>query len=981
MSVKLTIQQKQAIAEYRQQHNLNASVSDSQVVAQMIKSGQIPACFASLAAGRTSSSANNQTIFNGKTGTQTFNQQNKTEQNQLNKELASLGLTNRNGAGEKITIGNNEYTVVGEANNGRKIVQDSKGQLQIFSHDNKLLNKDYVIQKNATDAIKNNPKVAQNTALRLIEAHVNNAETAFENQLAEDGWAGDFADGISVLWGSDNRASKVSKDIEKYKKDLANLQKAVEQGDKNFNAKFKSMFGVEFNQQAIADYVQNPTDENYQKAFGTKNNINKRVNDYNKSQQTGATVVKGSATVAAGVAIGVATAGTGIAAVGMAAAGTAASSAAINVSDRLTSDVGLKDGELQDILKSAAWDGASVVAGGAVGKIASTAIKGGTTAAKAGRVAANTAGDVGMGAAQEYAETGKVSTEGVLINAAMSGVGGAAGEGVLKDVGQKIKNSISSDGGNPTPQIPNTPQTVVTTSGNTRKSNTPMTISKVPDNTPQTDNPTKTTTATTVEAQQTTATPPAAGTSSAAPKKVVDTHTPAIDNYLAKNGQVSKEERRAFEAEEDAIIGKAYSNTLENPKETLKKLEQVYIQTNNKSSLKMLNLVKKRLEKLGVKVNDSYASMHHASNSRIESILHSTDDIDDDLAKKFMDIDQTLSLVEDQKVKDLIDEQLDIYIKNNGNVDEDFLLHLQETIDTVNAYNGHYSVYKAEEDYGNLSAMARFSKLEIPFNGGYIMGKDILSGKKLDKFADETQDALTRDIATENRLYPMRQYFKDNVSTDKSFFNSDASAELSNHLYDNYYLKELERQNIDPSIINQCKELNEKLGVKVMIPADENYAKQILSTIEEDLSKWQKASNGQAKMPPVIDFSSVKAEWFERGAAGGYSEADFNGSLAFSPISKKNQSEEFREILRHEMAHTNDLKFNDETIKFDEVLQSCNYAEELKNAGLSDFYINYAGTDKREFIAVAAQGDMSKYSAEFKETLINLGMPEWLFNV
>ena len=166
-----------------------------------------------------------------------------------------------------------------------------------------------------------------------------------------------------------------------------------------------------------------------------------------------------------------------------------------------------------------------------------------------------------------------------------------------------------------------------------------------------------------------------------------------------------------------------------------------------------------------------------------------------------------------------------------------------------------------------------------------------------------------------------------------------------------------------------------------LYPTTEEEYKQILSTIEEDLSKWQKASNGQAKMPPVIDFSSVKAEWFERGAAGGYSEADFNGSLAFSPISKKNQSEEFREILRHEMAHTNDLKFNDETIKFDEVLQSCNYAEELKNAGLSDFYINYAGTDKREFIAVAAQGDMSKYSAEFKETLINLGMPEWLFNV
>lgn len=166
--------------------------------------------------------------------------------------------------------------------------------------------------------------------MRLLQAQVNNAEISFEKQLAEDGWAGDFADGISALWGSDNRASKVGKDIEKYKKGIADLQKAATRGDKDFNAKFKSMFGIDFNRQAIADYVQNPTEENYQKAFGTKNNITKRVNDYNKSQQTGSSVVKGTATVAAGVAIGVATAGTGLAAVGMAAAGTAASSAAIN---------------------------------------------------------------------------------------------------------------------------------------------------------------------------------------------------------------------------------------------------------------------------------------------------------------------------------------------------------------------------------------------------------------------------------------------------------------------------------------------------------------------------------------------------------------------------------------------------------------------------------------------------------------------------
>ena len=69
MSLNFTIQQKQAIAEYRQQHNISSSVNDSQVVSQMIKSGQIPACFASLAAGQSTSPANNN-VFSGTQKTQ-----------------------------------------------------------------------------------------------------------------------------------------------------------------------------------------------------------------------------------------------------------------------------------------------------------------------------------------------------------------------------------------------------------------------------------------------------------------------------------------------------------------------------------------------------------------------------------------------------------------------------------------------------------------------------------------------------------------------------------------------------------------------------------------------------------------------------------------------------------------------------------------------------------------------------------------------
>lgn len=456
MTVSLTVQQKQAIAEYRQQNNISSTVSDSQVVQQMITSGKIPACFSSLAVGKTSNANKNDQIFTKNTSAQTSTSQNQNGANPLEKQLAAFGLINRNGAGEKIKIGDQEFTVIGEATNGRKIVQDAQKQIQIISHDNKILDKNYVLKKNASDAVKNDSQVAQNTTLKLLDAYVKNAEKDFQDQLAKDGWAGDFADGISVLWGSDNRASKVSKDIDKYKKDIEELRKAAEKGDKNFNEKFKKMFGIEFNQEAIANYIQNPSEENYQKAFGTKNNITERVNDYNKSQQTGASVVKGTATVGAGIAIGVATGGTGLVGLGAAAAATGGASAAINISDRLTSDVGLQEGELQDILVSAAWDGASVIAGGAVGKIASTAIKGGTTAAAVGRTAINTAGDVAMGAAQELAETGSISAEGVIINAAMGGVGGAASEGGLR----KIKHAITKE---KTPTTSNQPSPPATT--------------------------------------------------------------------------------------------------------------------------------------------------------------------------------------------------------------------------------------------------------------------------------------------------------------------------------------------------------------------------------------------------------------------------------------------------------------------------------------------------------------------------------------
>ena len=329
---------------------------------------------------------------------------------------------------------------------GRKAVVDGKGKVYVMSNDGIILDNNYVARSNYADSIRGDKTTAQAATVDMLSQQLDSAQAAFDAQMKEDGWAADVADGISNIWGifqeNGNQAWRVREDLAQYRKDMDALKTAAKQGDSQFRAKFKQMFGVDYNQNAIADYMMNPTSANYKKAFGTKNNIGVRVAKYNESQQTGAAVVKGATTVAAGIAIGVATGGTGLVALGAAAAATTASSVAINASDRLSSEVGLREGEMGQIFENALWDGASVLAGGVVGKVAQTTIKGVSTAATVTRSAANAAGDVAMGAAQEYAQTGEVTLGGTALNAALGTVGMAAESGVFQRAGQKIKGAL-----------------------------------------------------------------------------------------------------------------------------------------------------------------------------------------------------------------------------------------------------------------------------------------------------------------------------------------------------------------------------------------------------------------------------------------------------------------------------------------------------------------------------------------------------------
>ena len=358
-----------------------------------------------------------------------------------------------------------QYIKLKDLPEGRTLVADERGKQWLRAKDGTILSSDYAKYNDKSDKVEVNKQKAKpqynvsKEKLQTVNTLIKTGKQAradFDKQLAQDGWAGDVADGISVLWGSDNRASKVRDDFKTHNKNMAALKKAAEQGEQQFEQTFENIYGIKYNQSAIDNYKKNPTDENYEKAFGKKQkNITKRVADYNQSQQTGAAAVKTTAKVGAGIAVGVATGGTGLVALGAAAAGTAVASAAIEESDRMhitgqhkdSSGKTIKDkGTFREgtdhgkILKDAVIDGTAVLAGGAVGKAAQTVAKG----RKFVQVGANVAGDVATGAVQEKIQTGEVTLSGTLMNAGMSGVGSAASTGLLKDGFKKIKKSFGN---------------------------------------------------------------------------------------------------------------------------------------------------------------------------------------------------------------------------------------------------------------------------------------------------------------------------------------------------------------------------------------------------------------------------------------------------------------------------------------------------------------------------------------------------------
>lgn len=324
----------------------------------------------------------------------------------------------------------------------------------------------------------------------------------------------------------------------------------------------------------------------------------------------------------------------------------------------------------------------------------------------------------------------------------------------------------------------------------------------------------------------------------------------------------------------------------------------------------------------------------------------------------------------ESKSRNISDPKIKKYINENNllSFDREQLYTINDMVDIYNTFNKSYSHIGYATESTNCREYYKFIK-----NNQKTLN---ITAKKIIK---------SKDFANEARIERLKDYCIKNPNN-----------EISDYFYNNYYLKS---DMVSKKLKAQCENINKKFGTKIFLSANHKEDLEVLKYTKKELAEFLRASEGKAKMPPIIDFSTIKVDYVDNKKnlkkmwTIGY-QVDSTREISINDASKF----AIHKALRHELTHANQnaqktnifAKYNvpkiialknNEDGSFVPDMENCSLKQEFYNAGISEQHTMYAHTNLNEFIAVASEGDMSKYSSEFKQMLIDFGMPEWMFKM
>lgn len=380
-------------------------------------------------------------------------------------------------------------------------------------------------------------------------------------------------------------------------------------------------------------------------------------------------------------------------------------------------------------------------------------------------------------------------------------------------------------------------------------------------------------------------------------------------------------------------------------------------------------LIKNGVDEVTVK---NLKNLRDKLEGRLFDLAHAPEIKDDIMA--FTDIvfkleDKIQDPIVEKRVNDLIDyactaDYLAPYFKETNVL-----------LDIVNTSKGKYNsingeLYEAYKKYVNVEA----EKVKNNKNNKNLSKDEALVRAKENLMeAVEKGTQLGLNFQQDLKYEPLKKYFNE--------CGPKGNLDFAKHLYKEYYTKDL------PELVaKECENIQKEFGTAVFLTDKEDFsaANKIYHEFKIFYDTARNAGD-YAIFPPTLDCSIFDVSFIDANTAG-FIRHDVERI-------KLKGHENIGYALRHELMHGNDKeKCKNYGIfgtnkKYDfrensSILKEKKwYRNEFANAGIPEGHIDYAYENRSEFIAVAAEGDFTKYSPEFKIVLVDLGMPEWAFDM
>jgi len=326
---------------------------------------------------------------------------------------------------------------------------------------------------------------------------------------------------------------------------------------------------------------------------------------------------------------------------------------------------------------------------------------------------------------------------------------------------------------------------------------------------------------------------------------------------------------------------------------------------------------------------------------------------DPEIYSKYANIDSKLQGVDDPKIRDHVYNDLDMYMPSH-------MKSLDELLDAYHVSKGYYSNVGGDlNEY--YKALGKSKPGEQELLKRYVFEGNI-EDFPLDNPVGLKPDALI-DFKKESKLDGLKKYIMSNNDI-------QSQSKMVDYMYKNYYLKSLPKA-LKQEHLKILKEFGTKLFCVENPDAPE--------IVYKELCRWKAAGGKKFTAPNVIDLSQIR-DTFVGNSAGFFNKGT-------SRVAIKGDSEwAINFALRHEIMHHQDKLFYKDGVingvNFDAIKDNQLFKDDLLDGGMGYCELqDYAYQDKRELLAVSSTGDFSKYSDKFKQTLVKLGMPKWVFKL